>query len=778
MLYRVSQKSLFRSINTNLSLLTYDMSQVNNQLATGRKVNKPSDDPSGGAVILSMRSILAGAEQYNKDVALADDWLNETENVLTNMKTTLTRAYELAEQMSTDTYREDNQTVAAEEIDKIIESMVKMGNTRIGDRYLFSGMDTENPAFTNDLTVRDPEADPDNNSDFTGRILSPAVEDRAYATRPNLPEESKVFMVEITSEGGVGGPSQAALTIDDANRNHDGVKFTAQPAQAGSAGNLISVTYNNAADGNAATAVSAVNDLGGGAYEIVVNLGNDGTNITASANDVINAVNGHAGASALVSAVPEEGNSGLGTIGQTGTWSLSRGYDNAARFRVSEDGGQTWGPESEYAVGTAGTMITNNSLGHASLTTTLPNPDQNLVYTAVKPQSAGNDIKIKYVNNTGNSGLGVSLDWDSQTITVELADAGGAITSTANDVMAAINSHAEAGLLVDVSLADYQAGGDGVLRTMNTQELSGGNNDNIALGHAVLVTNFDGAGANVRFTARQHGDPGNDIQIQYVKASPAQTETTVTDGPGNLVTVNLATDPDGVITSTAQDVVDAVNYFATGAPTGTGSSLVTASLAFYPTPGDLPVSVLGPTNLSGGDDNLKDADYGVDVWFQNDGSPLTAGDKFSIEVSHFQGDAEAIEVNANQGYRVKINVTGEEALGAAGAEDNIIDTLSRLKFALANHLTDKISNELPNLDDALERVTTQMSKVGVRLARNQFNYDMLANQEVSSTERLSRFEDVDIADAVTRLQLKQTAYQATLAATSLITKLSLVDYIG
>ena len=778
MLYRVSQKTLFRSINTNLSFLTYDMAKINNQLATGRKVNKPSDDPSGGAVILAMRSILAEVDQYNKDVALADDWLSETENVLTNMKTTLTRAYELAEQMATDTYREDNLTVAAEEVDQLMEALIKMGNTRIGDRYLFSGQQTEEQAFTNDLTVRDAEADENNNSDYTGRILSPDEEDREYVSRPNQPEESKVFMVEITQEGGVGGPSLATTTIDDANATHDGIKFTALPAYAGSAGNLLSITYNNPADGNATTSVSAVNNLGGGAYEIVINLGNDGTDITAAAEDVIDAVNNHAVAGTMVTAAQEDGNSGLGTITQTGTWSLTRGYDTAALYRVSEDGGKTWGPESAYTAGVTSTMITDSNLGHASLTTSLPNPDQNLVYTAVKPQSAGNDIKIKYVDDTTNSGLGVSVDWDSKTITVELADTAGTITSTAQEVMDAINADAEASQLVDVSLGDYQAGGDGVLRTMNTQTLTGGDNDILALGHATLTTNFDGAGANVMFTATPHGDAGNDIQIQYVIASPAQTETTVTDGPGDLVTVNLATDPDGLITSTAQDVVDAVNYHAAGQPTGTGSSLVTASLAFYPTPGDLPVEEFGPENMTGGDDSLIDSDYGVEVWFEDDGSPLSAGDKFNVEVSHFQGDDKDIEVNANQGYRVKINVTGEEALGAAGEEDNILDVLARLKFALETNQPEKVSDELPHLDDALERLTTQMSKVGVRMARNEYNYNILTSQEISSTERLSRFEDLDIADAVTQLQIKQTAYQATLAATSLITQLSLVDYIG
>ena len=43
---------------------------------------------------------------------------------------------------------------------------------------------------------------------------------------------------------------------------------------------------------------------------------------------------------------------------------------------------------------------------------------------------------------------------------------------------------------------------------------------------------------------------------------------------------------------------------------------------------------------------------------------------------------------------------------------------------------------------------------------------------------MSRIEDIDLTDAITQLQTKQMAYQALLASTSLITKLSLMDYIN
>jgi flagellar hook-associated protein 3 FlgL len=53
----------------------------------------------------------------------------------------------------------------------------------------------------------------------------------------------------------------------------------------------------------------------------------------------------------------------------------------------------------------------------------------------------------------------------------------------------------------------------------------------------------------------------------------------------------------------------------------------------------------------------------------------------------------------------------------------------------------------------------------------------MGSNKQASTQLLSDVEDVDIAEAITKLQLQQLAYQAALAATSIISKLSLLDYI-
>jgi flagellin-like hook-associated protein FlgL len=276
----------------------------------------------------------------------------------------------------------------------------------------------------------------------------------------------------------------------------------------------------------------------------------------------------------------------------------------------------------------------------------------------------------------------------------------------------------------------------------------------------------------VRFVALDHGAAGNNVDFKYEDPGPGNPNTSVAVA-GTSVTITLATDADGNVLTTANDVVREVNNFYYT----NGSAVVRAELVGYPHGAGVVEPMLEPEPLSGGDDTIDQANHGARIRFEGDGSPLSLGDRFEVDVSHYQGDDKHIAVNANQNYRIDINVTGEEALGEVAADDNIIDILSRLEYALKKHDSSQVADQLPHLNQALDHMTAQMASVGVNLVRNEFTFNILDRTEENSTERLSRIEDVDITKAITDLQTQQTAYQAVLASTSLVTRLSLVDYI-
>lgn len=111
----------------------------------------------------------------------------------------------------------------------------------------------------------------------------------------------------------------------------------------------------------------------------------------------------------------------------------------------------------------------------ATLTTDLVGDNNDLTFTAVPPGTAGNAIEIIYRDPSANNAeLSISVAESTQTITVYLATgSGGAITSTAQQVMDAINADELAAKWVSAALATGNDG-SGIVTAMGPTSLSGG----------------------------------------------------------------------------------------------------------------------------------------------------------------------------------------------------------------------------------------------------------------------------------------------------------------
>lgn len=104
--------------------------------------------------------------------------------------------------------------------------------------------------------------------------------------------------------------------------------------------------------------------------------------------------------------------------------------------------------------------------------------DNALTFTAVAYGTGGNSITIEYVDPSATD-ASLSVDVDGNAITVNLAtDGGGSITSTAAEVLAAIEAKAEAAALVTVAIDASDTGvaddGSGVVTALASAPMTGG----------------------------------------------------------------------------------------------------------------------------------------------------------------------------------------------------------------------------------------------------------------------------------------------------------------
>src|SRR5688500_8729498 len=93
---RVADKMAYDQVNRSISKNRSEMSTLQNQAATQKRVNKPSDDPVAASRVLFSRVEQRGQEQFIKNLNYAKGFLDYSEQSLGEIGELLVRAKELA----------------------------------------------------------------------------------------------------------------------------------------------------------------------------------------------------------------------------------------------------------------------------------------------------------------------------------------------------------------------------------------------------------------------------------------------------------------------------------------------------------------------------------------------------------------------------------------------------------------------------------------------------------------------------------------------------------
>jgi flagellar hook-associated protein 3 FlgL len=139
---RVTMNTMYSQINMDLSRLTERLANLTDSISSGKQYQVPSDAPVKLTHALELRDSLAETEQYKRDISYGNGWVMATENVMTHVTDRLTRAKELAVQAANDTQNAGTRRAIAQEIKAILEEVVSLGNTKLGDRFIMAGTRT------------------------------------------------------------------------------------------------------------------------------------------------------------------------------------------------------------------------------------------------------------------------------------------------------------------------------------------------------------------------------------------------------------------------------------------------------------------------------------------------------------------------------------------------------------------------------------------------------------------------------------------------------------
>ncbi len=140
---RITQGMLSNDSLKNLNNNLRTIQNLNEQLSTGKKINKPSDDPVGLSFSLRYKEDLAQNEQYQRNTDYAKSKIVQTENAISEANDILQRARELAVQGANDTNSKESRKSIASEIHQLYEQLVDVGNSQYNGEYLFNGQLTD-----------------------------------------------------------------------------------------------------------------------------------------------------------------------------------------------------------------------------------------------------------------------------------------------------------------------------------------------------------------------------------------------------------------------------------------------------------------------------------------------------------------------------------------------------------------------------------------------------------------------------------------------------------
>ncbi len=136
--------NMMKGVGNQLSRLN-DLSQ---DIATGKRVTKPSDDPVAASRGLALRALRSGLRQHKSNVADGRDWLMTTETALMNLNDLFEQANVLVLDAANQTRSDKDKEAFVQELDRIIEEAVAVLNTRHDDRYIFAGLATTTKPFS------------------------------------------------------------------------------------------------------------------------------------------------------------------------------------------------------------------------------------------------------------------------------------------------------------------------------------------------------------------------------------------------------------------------------------------------------------------------------------------------------------------------------------------------------------------------------------------------------------------------------------------------------
>lgn len=145
---RVTQSMMMERSLGGMQMSLARLARTQEQLSTGRVLNRPSDSPTDTTSAMRIRSSISNQAQFVRNAEDGMGWLGQVDNTLTSMTDQVRRARDLALQgANTGAGSTASREALATEVDQIRASLVASANTSYLGRPIFGGITAGTAAY-------------------------------------------------------------------------------------------------------------------------------------------------------------------------------------------------------------------------------------------------------------------------------------------------------------------------------------------------------------------------------------------------------------------------------------------------------------------------------------------------------------------------------------------------------------------------------------------------------------------------------------------------------
>jgi len=120
------------------------------QIATGKRVNSPSDDPAAAAVLVQNQDQTAEADQFLQSAGSIQGQLQTVDSTLSTVTTLLNRAISLGVEGGNGTLNSDDRAAIATELSGIQTQLLSAANLSYQGNYVFAGTASQTAPYVLD----------------------------------------------------------------------------------------------------------------------------------------------------------------------------------------------------------------------------------------------------------------------------------------------------------------------------------------------------------------------------------------------------------------------------------------------------------------------------------------------------------------------------------------------------------------------------------------------------------------------------------------------------